>query len=143
MEVKNMPSEEVINAFHLMWDNFPAPVSLVHKTREVVAVSKEHVNYMEPGVICARTGSNGPHIGCCANEALKSGKAIARTHHSKTEDKELITYWIPLDGYSDYYVHLSIRFRIDSDNQTLTMSPITDEQKKIMGIRWDDKKSVN
>ena len=135
MEVRNAPSQEALDAFHLMWDNFPDPVSLVHRSREVAAVNKAH--YMEPGVICARTGCDGPHGGCRANGALKSGKAAVWPHHSKTEDKELITYWIPLDGHADYFVHLSVRFRIKSDNKTVTMSPITDEHKKIMGVRWD------
>ncbi|MDR1483118.1 MAG: hypothetical protein LBI74_10890 [Synergistaceae bacterium] len=141
MEVRNMPSQEVADAFHLMWDNFPDPVSLVHRSREVIAVSKAHENYLEPGVICARTGCDGPHTACLANEALKSGKTIVCPNHSKTEDKERLTYWIPLDGYPDYFVHFSIRFRIESDNSTITMSPMTDEHKRVMGVRWDDKKT--
>jgi hypothetical protein len=134
MELKNAPSQEVIDAFHLMWDNFPDPVSLVHKSREVAAVNKAH--YLEPGVICARTGREGSHAGCRANEALKSGKAIVCPNHSEAEDKERITYWIPLDGHSDYYVHLSVRFRIGGD-RTVTMSPVSDELKKIMGALRD------
>jgi hypothetical protein len=139
MAVKNAPAQEVIDAFRLMWDNFPEPVSLVHKSREVIAVNKEHDNYMEPGVICARTGNRGSHAGCLANEALKSGKAVVAPNHSSLEGKERLTYWIPLDGYSDYYIHFSIRFRLESDNK-ITMAPMTDEHKKIMGVRWDDEK---
>ncbi|MDR1019678.1 MAG: hypothetical protein LBL73_02885 [Synergistaceae bacterium] len=136
MEVKNAPAQEVIDAFHLMWDNFPEPVSLVHRSREVVAVNKEH--YMEPGVICARTGDPGSHAGCLANEALRSGKAVVVPNHSNAEDKERLTHWIPLDGCPDYFIHFSIRFRFESDNKTITMAPMTDGHKKIMGVRRDD-----
>lgn len=41
MQVKNAPSQELIEAFHLMWDNFPEPVTLVHKSREVVAGTRQ------------------------------------------------------------------------------------------------------
>ena len=96
MEVKNVPSQEVSNAFHLMWGKFPEPVSLAHKSREVAGVNKAHENYMEPGVICARTGCDGPHVLCRADEAMKSGKAVVCPNHAKKEDKERITYWIPI-----------------------------------------------
>jgi hypothetical protein len=122
-----------------MWDNFPEPVTLVHKSREVAAVNKGNDHYREPGVICAGTGGE-PHTGCRADEALKSGKAAVSPSHSDIEDKERITYWIPLDGYPDYFIHFSIRFRFENDNKTVTMSPMTDEHKKIMGARRDGRK---
>ncbi|MDR1376527.1 MAG: hypothetical protein LBJ22_03365 [Synergistaceae bacterium] len=137
MEVKNAPTQKVTDAFHLMWDNFPEPVTLVHKSREVAAGNKENEHFREPGTICARTGVKGSHAGCRANEALASGKAVTAPHYSSLEDKYMITYWVPLDGYPDYYVHFSIRFQLGSDDKTITMAPMTDEHKKIMGVRWD------
>ena len=31
----------VISAFHLMWDNFPEPVMITQKSREMVAINKK------------------------------------------------------------------------------------------------------
>ena len=33
-----MSNEEIIRAFHLMWDNFPEAVMITQKSREIVAV---------------------------------------------------------------------------------------------------------
>jgi hypothetical protein len=34
-----MVDSKVIEEFHLIWDHFPEPVTLVHKSREVIAVN--------------------------------------------------------------------------------------------------------
>jgi hypothetical protein len=133
--------QSVIDSFHAMWDNFPEPVSLVHESREVIAVNKLH--HHEPGVCCARTGRNGPHAACRANLALKTREAVILTAHSATEGKEQIIYWIPLDEHPDYFIHLSVRIKIDYDNKTFAMSPIEEEHRKAMAYRWESADSVD
>ena len=34
-----MTDQEVINAFHIMWDNFPEPVTITQRSREIIAVN--------------------------------------------------------------------------------------------------------
>ena len=121
---------EVIEAFHVMWDNFPEPVSLVHKSREVLAVNKAH--FLEPGMFCSKTGLNGPHVGCLANKALAEQAAVAVLNHSPFENKHVIGYWIPLDGHPDYFIHTGVRFSVDFENETCALSPLTDEAKEKM-----------
>lgn len=133
--LKHAPPQEVVDAFHLMWDNFPEPASLVHKSREIVAVNKEH--FFPPGVFCSRTGRNGPHKACLAGKALAEGKAVVVPFHSPLEDKELITYWIPLEGHPDYYIHTSVRFRLNDDGKGYALSPIADEAKEAMSFYQD------
>lgn len=127
---EHTPPKEMIDAFHLMWDNFPEPASLVHKSREVVAVNKGH--FLKPGTICARTTRAGAqaHKGCLANKAMSEGKAVAVLHPSPLEKKELITYWLPLDGYPDYFIHLSVRFTVDHENRRLALSPLSPEARE-------------
>ena len=36
-----MTDQEVINAFHIMWDNFPEPVTITQRSREIIAVNKK------------------------------------------------------------------------------------------------------
>ena len=46
-----MTDEEIISAFHLMWDNFPEPVMITQKSREMVALNKKAASYgLQAGV---------------------------------------------------------------------------------------------
>lgn len=36
-----MDNQNVIDAFHMMWDNFPEPVMLIQKSRHIYAVNKK------------------------------------------------------------------------------------------------------
>jgi len=126
---------EAIAAFHTMWDNFPEPVSLVHKSREVIALNKAH--YLKPGVCCAKTGKNGPHIRCQANKALAEKQTIGVMNHDSASERGIIIYWIPLDEYPDYFVHFSVRFTVDYENQSVSFKPLTEEEKKELSYSVD------
>jgi len=68
-----MIDPKVIEAFHMMWDSFPATVRLIHKNRTVIAVNavaKERG--FQAGVPCYQVGTPEQHKGCRANEALES-----------------------------------------------------------------------
>ncbi|MDR1396578.1 MAG: hypothetical protein LBJ14_02430 [Desulfarculales bacterium] len=99
--------DHVIAAFHLMWDNFPENATLVHKSRQVLAVNKaaEKTGICLPGTNCARIGSQ-PHQGCLADKALAAGEA--RYVHIPLPDGEAVVFWIPLAGRSEYFLHFSI-----------------------------------
>jgi len=36
-----MTDQEVIQAFPIMWDNFPEPVTITQRSREIIAVNKK------------------------------------------------------------------------------------------------------
>ena len=36
-----MDEQKVIESFHMMWDNFPDPVMLIKKSRDIYAVNKK------------------------------------------------------------------------------------------------------
>lgn len=98
-----MIDNKVIEAFHLMWGNFPAPVRLIHKDRTVLAVNETANSLgMKTGVPCFQTGNPEAHKGCKANEALSTDKAQCL----RVDDK--IKYWIPVKDLADVYVHFAI-----------------------------------
>ncbi len=113
MSLKNPLPADVIEAFHLMWGNFPESATLVHKSREVIAVNKacEKAGFCRPGMNCAKIGSPEIHQGCLANKALAAREAA----HVFTPSPEgdVIGFWLPLDGYPEHYVHFSVGASMD------------------------------
>ena len=45
-------------------------------------------------------------MGCMAEEAWKNGEASYRKKVGKLGD--VVSFWIPVDGYPDYLVHFSV-----------------------------------
>ncbi|MDR1702786.1 MAG: hypothetical protein LBR56_08410 [Sporomusaceae bacterium] len=102
-----MLDAKVIEAFKLMWGNFPEPVILAHKTREIMAVNKACAKIgRAAGMNCAKIGSPEDHQGCRGNEALATGQAAVAK--ANVGGKEMLAYWLPLDGYPEYFVHFAV-----------------------------------
>jgi hypothetical protein len=109
-----MIDSKVIEAFHLMWDHFPEPATLVHKTREVIAVNPacQSIGRVQ-GMNCAKHGAPEAHRGCLANQALATQESVFKK--GKFGEKEIITYWLPIDGYPEYFIHFGVGVTIDYD----------------------------
>jgi len=107
--------EKLIEAFHLMYDHFPEPATLVHKSRRVMAVNPAcKIIGREPGMICARQGSAAAHKGCLAGEAVKSHQAKFRKIIIEAPDRRSITaFWLPVDGHPDFYIHFAVGATMD------------------------------
>jgi hypothetical protein len=108
MNIQHSIATEVLEAFHLMWDNFPETVTLVHQSREIIAINKvaNEIGVLKPGMNCAKIGQPGAHKGCLADKALSGHKTTYV--HIPTAEGNAIAFWLPLDGYSDYYVHFGV-----------------------------------
>ncbi|MDL2263616.1 hypothetical protein LJC31_03080 [Synergistaceae bacterium OttesenSCG-928-I11] len=101
--------EELLRAFHLMWDNFPDACTLIHRSREVVAVNPAAKRVpREVGMICAEQGSPKAHARCQANRALETNQTQAVRYVTR-EGKEKLTFWVPINGYPDFYIHFGTR----------------------------------
>lgn len=99
-----MIDEKIIEAFHMMWDSFPAPVRLIHKNKTVLAVNETAHNMgMKTEVPCFAIGAPEAHKGCKANEAISTNTAQILNVGS-----EKIKYWLPVKGCPDVYVHYTI-----------------------------------
>lgn len=102
-------SDELSNHFHIFWDNFPFPVMLTHKDRTILDRNKaaEAAGY---GVNskCSDLGPKEAHKGCRANKALNEQKAERVVGYIAMAEAVLDSYWVPLAGHEDLYLHFSI-----------------------------------
>lgn len=99
-----MIDSKIIDAFHMMWGSFPAPVRLIHKKRNVLAVNEIAKSMgMEIGVPCFLIGNPESHKACKANEALSSNKG-----QRMNVEPGKIKFWNPVRDCPDVYVHFTI-----------------------------------
>ncbi len=96
--------DELINAFYLMWENFPGTARLIRKDRTIIASNAyaKSVGFVTD-VRCVSVGLPEIHKGCRVNEMFKTG----RYQVVKSETGRL-RYWIPVPGRDDVYVHVTI-----------------------------------
>lgn len=97
--------DEIIAAFHCMWDGFPGPVRLIDNTHTILAVnSLADEKGFKVGVCCARVGDPSTHRGCKSAQLLKSKQA-----QSDRPEKGRIRGWVPIKGYDSIYVHYTLQ----------------------------------
>ena len=113
-------------AFHLMYDGLPEPVQLCHKTYRVVAVNPAGAAFGRvPGQVCAQ-GCPGLKAGLCRQAQMRKAGVTTWRYTEKTENTpRMTTFWIPVAGNPDYYVHFGIGVTIDyaarpTEEQVLT-----------------------
>ena len=101
---KAIYENDVILAFHLMWDRFPGIARLINNRHVILASNKaaEEKGFTD-GAVCARVGSPESHKGCMANLTLKTQTAQL---DRKLEDR--IRGWVPLEGHKDLFVHFTL-----------------------------------
>jgi hypothetical protein len=101
-------SPELDKNFHLFWDNYPFPVMLVRKDRTIVALNKVATALgCVPGTRCVDIGKKEDHCGCQANQALQQQEAKRVVAYQASYAMVLDSYWIPLAGVDDLYLHFS------------------------------------
>jgi hypothetical protein len=109
-----MSNAAVIDAFHLMWGNFPEPVCLIHKNREILAVNEASRQMGRlPGTKCNEFGTPEQHRGCLANQALATQKSTYRK--AKAGDKDIYAYWLTVPEHPDIYIHFGVGITVDYD----------------------------
>jgi hypothetical protein len=109
-----MTDAKVLEAFHMMWDNFPEAVMLVHKSREILAVNDAcRKAGVAVGGKCSELGTPERHKGCLANQAIARKKATYSK--SVAGGKTIIAYWMPLADYPEVYVHFAVGAVVDYD----------------------------
>ncbi|SHK11962.1 hypothetical protein SAMN02745216_02920 [Desulfatibacillum alkenivorans DSM 16219] len=108
--MNNMEVEqEILDGFHLFWDNFPFPVMLNNKDRLIVDCNKagKALGYA-PGTYCYEQGGKEMHKGCLAGKAMKQQSAVRKVGMIDALGMVIDTYWIPLPGREDLFVHFGI-----------------------------------
>lgn len=128
MDIKIAQSEldELVKAFHLMWESFPEPVQLAHKSKEVVAVNSACQSIGRVvGMNCAKHGAPEGHRGCLANKAVSARQTAWKK--SKYGEREIFCYWLPVPGHPDFFIHFAVGAAINYDERP-EMDPTTTEQ---------------
>ena len=106
---KTKISEELSRNFHLFWDNFPFPVMLIRKDRTIVDLNKAgKAMGCVSGTRCVDMGKKEDHCGCLANQALQEQTAKRVVAYQDSYGMVLDSYWVPLAGEEDLYLHFSI-----------------------------------
>ncbi|MEE8469857.1 MAG: hypothetical protein V3S51_00830 [Dehalococcoidia bacterium] len=100
---------ETLKAFNMMWDCFPAVVMLLRKSRTIVALNKVARDVgIQLGTKCYQlTGNTDIHEDCMANSALEEGVAKRSVGYFAAAKWVLDSYWVPVLGEKDLYVHFS------------------------------------
>lgn len=99
-------SDEIRRNFHLFYDNFPFPVILAHKDRTILEVNKKGAEVGYPtGVRCVDMGQKEHHKSCLANKAFAEQTATRLVAYFDFTGMVLDSYWIPLAGSDELFVH--------------------------------------
>lgn len=102
-----MTDREIINAFHLMWGDFPEPVTITQKSREIIAVNKKaEAMGLKPGIKCSAVGRSEDHRGCRLNEAVDKGEPIYITYDGAFG--VAFGYWIPISVKPEWVIHFGV-----------------------------------
>ena len=102
-----MTDEEIIRAFHVMWDNFPEPVMITQKSREMIAVNKKAAEMgLTPGVKCSSIGGPERHKGCLCNRAIDNQETVAIAYEGPFG--RAYGYWIPIPERSEWVIHFGV-----------------------------------
>ena len=105
----------VIDAFEMMWGKFPEGVMLIDKSKNILAVNAACAAVgLSAGMICSNIGPPESHKGCLANQAIVEQKA--KYKKINTNGKEFISFWVPVDGQDNLYLHFSVGMMVDYDS---------------------------
>ncbi len=95
--------EEIVRAFHMMWDNYPEMVRLIDRRFNVIAGNPLYLKMGGQEGIKCNTGDPSFHRGCQAMNALKTQET--KSISSEIGGTAMESFWVPVAGAPDYYVH--------------------------------------
>ena len=107
-----MSNEEIIRAFHLMWDNFPEAVTITQKSREIVAVNKKAAEFgLKAGIKCSSIGKPENHKGCQCDKAVDTGEPQFCTYEGNFG--KAYGYWIPIPEKPEWVIHFGVGYAFE------------------------------
>ncbi len=102
-----MTDEEIISAFHAMWDNFPEPVTITQRSREIIAVNLCAAKFgLKPGIKCSSIGKPEDHKGCLCNKAIDAAQTIGVAYEGPFG--RAYGFWMPIAGRPEWILHFSV-----------------------------------
>ena len=107
-----MSDNEIIQAFHLMWGNFPEAVMITQKSREIIAVNKAAEKFgLKPGIKCSSIGKPENHMGCQCNRAVDSGQPVFVTYEGNFG--KAYGFWIPIEEKPEWVIHFGVGYAFE------------------------------
>ena len=107
-----MSNEEIIRAFHLMWDNFLEAVVITQKSREIVALNKKAAEFgLKPGIKCSSVGKPENHRGCKCNAAVDTGEPQICTYEGAFG--KAYGFWIPISEKPEWIIHFGVGYAFE------------------------------
>ncbi|MBQ7476094.1 MAG: hypothetical protein IJT06_01710 [Selenomonadaceae bacterium] len=107
-----MSDEKIIEAFHLMWGNFPEAVVITQKSREIVAVNKTAEKFgLKPGIKCSSVGKPENHRGCQCNKAVDTGEVVCCTYEGNFG--KAYGFWIPISEKPEWVIHFGVGYAFE------------------------------
>lgn len=97
--------KELVKAFHMMWDNYNEQVRLIDRKFRVVAGNKAYMAFGGLTNVPCNIGNPELHKGCKAMACLKNNETMIKS--SEVNGVKWDSYWVPVEGYPDYYVHFT------------------------------------
>ena len=126
-----MSNEEIIRAFHLMWDNFPEAVMITQKSREIVAVNKKAAEFgLTPGIKCSSIGKLENHKGCQCNQAVDTGEPQICTYEGNFG--KAYGYWIPIPEKPEWVIHFGVGYAFEYPK--IDRSPSANAKESLHGL---------
>jgi len=108
-QINSAIKPDVLKAFHLMWDAFPASALLMMRNRTILACNPSAIERgLQVGMKCFQLSSDKVHKHCKANAALEEGVAQRVVSCSPSTNKVNNSYWVPIAGEPDLFVHVVI-----------------------------------
>lgn len=100
----SMADEELVSAFHTMWDEFPGMARLIDVNHVVIAANPfaEERGFVK-GAVCAKLGDPTIHKGCKHHKMFSTGEA---QYDNVMPDR--IRGWMPVKGHPNLCVHFAI-----------------------------------
>jgi hypothetical protein len=108
-QISSAINPNILQAFQLMWNVFPATALLVARDRTVLACNQLATERgFRLGMKCFQLTSDGVHKHCKANATLDEGVAQRTVVYSPVTQKVNNSYWLPIAGEKDLFVHVVI-----------------------------------
>ena len=100
--------------FTMMYDNFPEPVMLTHKNREMIAVNRRAKELgLQVGVKCSSYGRPEQHKGCLCNQAVESKKPVYLAFEGPFG--RAYGFWLRVPDNPEWIIHFGVGQSMDYD----------------------------
>ena len=106
---KNQQLEEHARHFLLQWEHFPYPALMIRRDRTILAANPAAERAgINASIRCCDVGNKQSHSNCLADCALTETAAKRLVGYSKEFGAFLDSYWMPVVGLEDVFIHFSI-----------------------------------